>query len=67
MIGIGIAGAGYFAAQHVRALASFPDLRLVAVAAARTPLPPALSPHAWRHALRRLAPPARRSGVDVVL
>ena len=33
MIGIGIAGAGYFAAQHVRALASFPDLRLVAVAA----------------------------------
>ena len=34
MIGVGIAGAGYFAAQHVRALAACPDLRLVAVASA---------------------------------
>jgi phthalate 4,5-cis-dihydrodiol dehydrogenase len=33
MIGVGIAGAGHFAAQHVRALAAFPDLRLVAVSA----------------------------------
>lgn len=33
MIGVGIAGAGSFAAQHVRALAAVPDFRLVAVAA----------------------------------
>jgi predicted dehydrogenase len=33
MIGVGIAGAGHFAAHHVRAMAAFADLRLVAVAA----------------------------------
>ena len=33
MIGVGIAGAGFFAGQHIRAMAAFPDLRLIASAA----------------------------------
>jgi len=33
MIGVGIAGAGNFAAMHVRALAALPDFRLVAASA----------------------------------
>ena len=33
MIGIGIAGAGYFAALHARAIAAVPDMELVAVSA----------------------------------
>jgi predicted dehydrogenase len=33
MIGVGIAGAGHFAAQHLRAMAAFSDIRLIASAA----------------------------------
>jgi phthalate 4,5-cis-dihydrodiol dehydrogenase len=38
MLGVGILGAGYFGAFHARAIATLPELRLVAVCAEQLPL-----------------------------